>query len=69
MQVGNLTQGAEFSGGSLFPEIVPFRTGMLPVDGLHVLYWEESGNPAGIPVVFLHGGPGAGEFPEAQTVL
>jgi proline iminopeptidase len=63
MHVGNLTQGAEFPGGSLFPEIVPFRTGMLPVDGLHVLYWEESGNPAGIPVVFLHGGPGAGSSP------
>ncbi len=33
---------------------------MLDVDARHSLYWEESGNPDGIPVVFLHGGPGAG---------
>ena len=46
--------------GSLFPEIEPFRSGMIQVDGLHSMYWEESGNPSGIPVVFLHGGPGAG---------
>ncbi len=44
----------------LYPPIEPFRTGRLPVGGGHVLYWEESGNPTGAPVVFLHGGPGAG---------
>jgi proline iminopeptidase len=33
---------------------------MLPLDALHTMYWECSGNPQGIPVVFLHGGPGAG---------
>jgi len=32
----------------------------LPVDAIHTLYWEECGNPNGIPVVFLHGGPGGG---------
>jgi len=47
----------------LFPEIEPYRTGMLPVDDLHTLYWEESGNPKGQPVLFLHGGPGAGTTP------
>jgi proline iminopeptidase len=47
----------------LFPAIEPNRTGMLTVDGLHTLYWEESGNPTGCPVVFLHGGPGAGTSP------
>ena len=47
----------------LFPEIEPYRTGMLPVDDLHTLYWEESGNPKGHPVLFLHGGPGAGTSP------
>jgi proline iminopeptidase len=36
---------------------------MLPLDGLHAMYWEVSGNPSGIPVVFLHGGPGAGSAP------
>jgi proline iminopeptidase len=44
----------------LFPPIEPYATGMLPVDSHHTLYWEQAGNPRGIPVVFLHGGPGAG---------
>ena len=43
----------------LFPEIEPRASGMLRLDDLHEMYWEECGNPAGIPVVFLHGGPGA----------
>ena len=44
----------------LFPAIEPNQTGMLKVDNLHTLYWETCGNPNGIPVIFLHGGPGAG---------
>ncbi|MBV8660092.1 MAG: prolyl aminopeptidase [Burkholderiales bacterium] len=48
----------------LYPPIEPNRTGMLPLDGRHTMYWEESGNPAGIPVLFLHGGPGAGASPK-----
>jgi len=48
----------------LFPEIAPRDSGYLQLDGLHSMYWEESGNPAGIPVVFLHGGPGAGSGPQ-----
>ena len=44
----------------LYPEIEPYETGRLAVDDRHSLYWEQSGNPAGVPVVFLHGGPGAG---------
>ncbi|MDE3009616.1 MAG: prolyl aminopeptidase [Pseudomonadota bacterium] len=48
----------------LFPEITPRRTGYLQLDALHAMYWEESGNPNGIPVVFLHGGPGAGAGPQ-----
>jgi proline iminopeptidase len=44
----------------LYPPIEPFRTGMLRVDELHALYWEECGRPDGLPVLFLHGGPGAG---------
>lgn len=43
-----------------FPPITPNCTGMLQVDDLHKIYWEESGNPAGIPILFLHGGPGIG---------
>ncbi len=44
----------------LFPEIEPYATGRLRLDGRHVMYWEQSGNPRGIPVLFSHGGPGAG---------
>jgi len=47
----------------LFPPIAPYRSGMLAIDDLHTLYWEESGNPDGIPVLFLHGGPGTGTSP------
>jgi proline iminopeptidase len=46
--------------GDLFPEIGPFETGYLPLSGGHVMYWEQVGNPRGQPVLFLHGGPGAG---------
>jgi proline iminopeptidase len=46
-----------------YPEIEPFRTRRLAVGDLHELYVEECGNPAGLPVVFLHGGPGAGITP------
>ncbi|MGV3524157.1 MAG: prolyl aminopeptidase [Candidatus Sericytochromatia bacterium] len=45
---------------SLFPEIEPRHAGFLPVGDGHSLYYEESGNPDGQPVVFLHGGPGGG---------
>lgn len=48
---------------SLYPPISPYRVGALPVSSLHTLYFEESGNPAGQPVVFLHGGPGGGTAP------
>ncbi|WP_300754637.1 prolyl aminopeptidase [Janthinobacterium sp.] len=48
----------------LFPILSPNRHGMLAVDELHTIYWEECGNPDGIPVLFLHGGPGAGLSPQ-----
>ena len=47
----------------LFSEIKPNRTGMLKVSALHTIYYEESGNPKGKPIVFLHGGPGGGTQP------
>jgi proline iminopeptidase len=34
------------------------RSGLLPVGGGHEVYWEESGNPEGVPAIYLHGGPG-----------
>jgi proline iminopeptidase len=46
-----------------YPEIEPYRTHRLRVDDIHELHIEECGNPDGLPVVFLHGGPGAGVSP------
>jgi len=46
-----------------YPEIEPFATGYLAVGGPHQIYYEQCGNPKGAPVVFLHGGPGAGSSP------
>lgn len=48
----------------LYPEIEPSASGMLPLGGAHTMYWETCGNPRGLPVVFLHGGPGAGSTPK-----
>jgi proline iminopeptidase len=43
-----------------YPALSPYETGTLPVGDGHELYWETSGNPAGMPAVWLHGGPGSG---------
>ena len=48
----------------LYPPVEPFDTGFLSVSGRHTLYYEQVGNPAGKPVVFLHGGPGGGVMPD-----
>jgi proline iminopeptidase len=47
----------------LYPEIEPYRSGMLEVGDGNRVYWEECGNPAGKPAVALHGGPGSGCTP------
>jgi proline iminopeptidase len=54
---------------ALFPPIEPRSSGMLPLDALHSMYWEESGNPDGIPAVFVHGGPGAGSTPKHRRLF
>lgn len=51
---------------SLYPEIEPFHTFELPVSNLHTIYVEESGNPNGKPIVFVHGGPGGGTEPKQR---
>jgi len=43
-----------------FPEIEPYKISSLAVDEPHELYYEQCGNPDGDPILFLHGGPGAG---------
>ena len=45
---------------SLYPEIQPYARHRLSVDEPHELYLEESGNPDGVPVLVVHGGPGGG---------
>jgi proline iminopeptidase len=52
-ETGNIRRG-------LYPPVEPRRQGHLAVGHGHDIYWEECGNPAGKPAVFLHGGPGAG---------
>lgn len=44
----------------LYPAIDPYASGFLQVSDLHNIYWEECGNPDGVPVLILHGGPGEG---------
>lgn len=44
----------------LYPPIEPYEAGFLKLDDVHSMYWEQSGHPGGLPVLFLHGGPGAG---------
>lgn len=51
---------------TLYPEIEPYRAGRLRVSDLHEIYFEESGNPRGKPVVFVHGGPGGGTEPKQR---
>src|SRR5579872_2883059 len=50
----------------LYPPIEPFRHGFLRVSEVHEIYYEECGNPAGKPAIFLHGGPGAGSDKRAR---
>jgi proline iminopeptidase len=50
----------------LYPRHEARRSGRLRVSDIHEIYWEESGNPNGVPVVALHGGPGGGSSPEMR---
>lgn len=54
------SQPVLLTGGPLYPEIEPYDSGFLKVSDRHTLYYEQSGNPQGKAVVFLHGGPGGG---------
>ncbi len=50
----------------LYPPLETRQSGFLRVSDLHEIYWEESGNPNGLPVIGLHGGPGGGSSPEMR---
>lgn len=47
-----------------YPPIEPYKTHHLEVTPPHIIYVEESGNPKGLPVLFVHGGPGGGTTPQ-----
>jgi proline iminopeptidase len=49
-----------------YPSVDPLESGLLGVGDGHTLYWEAVGNPAGMPAVYLHGGPGGGSGPGAR---
>jgi proline iminopeptidase len=53
----------------LYPSIEPYQTEMLQVSDIHRIYVEQSGNPNGKPVTYLHGGPGAGTDPECRRLF
>ena len=53
----------------LYPEIEPYTTWYLDTGDEHRLYVEESGNPQGKPVIFLHGGPGGGTNPTQRRLF
>jgi len=50
----------------LYPKINPYKKGYLSVSDGHKLYYELCGNPKGIPVLYLHGGPGGGISPKSR---
>jgi proline iminopeptidase len=50
----------------LYPDIEPFSSGLLDVGDGHKIYYDVSGNPNGVPAIFLHGGPGGGCSPRSR---
>ncbi|MCU1387345.1 MAG: pip [Ilumatobacteraceae bacterium] len=54
---------------TFYPEIEPYESGLLDVGDGQQVWWETSGDPAGKPVVFLHGGPGAGTSPNHRRLF
>ena len=45
---------------NLYEKIEPYNKGYLKVSDIHEIYFEECGNKEGLPIVFVHGGPGCG---------
>ncbi len=61
--------GGRVTRRGVYPEIEPYRFGWLQVGGPHRLYYEECGNPEGRPILFVHGGPGAGCDPWCRRLF
>lgn len=50
----------------LYPELEPFASGWMRTEGAHEVYYEQSGDPNGLPVIVLHGGPGGATHPDMR---
>jgi len=55
--------GAQSPDDVLYPECEPYASGHLGLSARHSMHWEVCGDPDGVPIVFLHGGPGGGSLP------
>ncbi|RIV16199.1 prolyl aminopeptidase [Mycoplasmopsis gallopavonis] len=53
----------------LFNQINPYQQGYLQVDEIHQIYYEVSGNPNGLPILYLHGGPGGSFSPQTRQLF
>jgi proline iminopeptidase len=65
----NAAAAAVVGDDGLFPPTAPFAEHRLPVGNGHVLHVEECGNPDGLPLLFLHGGPGSGCSPRQRRLF
>jgi proline iminopeptidase len=54
---------------TLYPPCEPFEAGTLPLDDMHTMAWNQAGNPEGVPVVYLHGGPGSSASPFVRRLF
>ena len=53
----------------LYPAYDAYETGMLPLDDLHTMAWNQAGTPDGVPLVYLHGGPGSPASPFVRRLF
>jgi hypothetical protein len=63
-----VTEDKSLGRKTLYAPIEAYEKGFLQVSALHNMYWEQSGNPEGKPVLVLHGGPGGGSIPFYRQV-
>ncbi|MFA7513271.1 MAG: prolyl aminopeptidase [Mycolicibacterium vanbaalenii] len=57
------------AGSAMYPEVEPYESGLLDVGEGHRIYWEISGNPAGLAALAVHGGPGSGCVPGMRRLF
>ena len=60
---------SDAAASALYPACEPYAQGFLPSLQGHQVYFEQTGNPQGLPVLFLHGGPGSGCTPQHRQLF